>query len=287
MVSEYESRWADIHKGVEEFDDSWGSDGFVADAEGEGCLADAAPAQRVHRHLTQKQRRAKRNNIKNNTYEFPAMPCVARRAHPHRPKLVPPLFPACVAEPVKRKDIPFIKEGTRFPAVEAMWKEATNLQKKNTWLLDTVRPWNKIAAEARARGETIHIGQVFGIMVIKNSELPVGDPKRKYKYRLVFSGDRAVTESWQRALFQDNGSNPASMESGKTIDAHGSLPGHVVQQADAEQAYIQADLQGPVTWVMLPEELWPAEWWIEHSDGTRTPKYDKPVVILKGPIWAP
>ena len=36
---------------------------------------------------------------------------------------------------------------------------------------------------------------------------------------------------------------------------------------------------------MLPEELWPDEWWIEHSDGTRTPKYDKPVVILKKALY--
>ena len=71
------------------------------------------------------------------------------------------------------------------------------------------------------------------------------------------------------------------MGSGKTIDAHGSLPGHVVQQADAEQAYIQADLQGPTTWVMLPEELWPEDWWVVSVDGAETPEYDKSVVILK------
>ena len=122
-------------------------------------------------------------------------------------------------------------------------------------------------------------------MVIKNSELPEGDPKRKYKYRLVFSGDRVVTESWQMALFQDQGSNAASMESGKTIYFYGSLPGHHIEQADAEQAYIQAALQGPTTWVLLPEELWPEEWWHVAPDGTKTPKYDKPVVILKKALY--
>ena len=67
---------------------------------------------------------------------------------------------------------------------------------------------------------------------------------------------------------QDPKANPASMEFGKTIDFHGSLPGTVVEQADAEQAYIQADLKGPTTWVLLPEELWPDDWWVSAGDGT-------------------
>ena len=59
----------------------------------------------------------------------------------------------------------------------------------------------------------------------------------------------------------------------------------LIQQADAEQAYIQADLQGATTWVMLPEELWPEDWWVVSVDGPRTPKYDKPVVILKKALY--
>ena len=69
-----------------------------------------------------------------------------------------------------------------------------------------------MAAEARDRKETIHFGRVFGIMVVKNSELPVDDERRKYKYRLVFQGDRAVDQSWGTALFKDLGSAPASMD---------------------------------------------------------------------------
>ena len=39
-------------------------------------------------------------------------------------------------------------------------------------------------------------------------------------------------------------------------DAFGSLPGHDMQQADAEQAYIQADLEGEESWVHLPPEAY-------------------------------
>ena len=46
------------------------------------------------------------------------------------------------------------------------------------------------------------------------------------------------------------------MEAGKMADAYGSFPGHDMQQADAEQAYIQAYLEGEETWVELPEAAW-------------------------------
>ncbi len=64
-----------------------------------------------------------------------------------------------------------------------------------------------------------------------------------------------IDENWEAALFQDLGSAPASMEASKAADAYGSLPGHDVEQADAEQAYIQSDYPGVPTWVALPPEV--------------------------------
>ena len=50
------------------------------------------------------------------------------------------------------------------------------------------------------------------------------------------------------------------MDAAKAVDAYGLLPGHAVQQSDAEQAYVQALLGGNVeTWVRLPREFWPPE----------------------------
>ena len=40
----------------------------------------------------------------------------------------------------------------------------------------------------------------------------------------------------------------------------GLLPGNKIEQADAMQAYIQAELGGTETWVEIPEEGWPEEW---------------------------
>ena len=78
------------------------------------------------------------------------------------------------------------------------------------------------------------------------------------------------------------GSQPASMDAGRTADCYGMFPGHDVEQADAEQAYIQADLTGTETWVLLPEDAWPDDWW-EYSNSAKSwvPKYNKPVVRLK------
>ena len=60
-------------------------------------------------------------------------------------------------------------------------------------------------------------------------------------------------------------------------DMYACLPGHSSQQADAEQAYVQAELKGNTTWVSIPPEAWPDEWtnkgWI------------RPVVILKYALY--
>jgi hypothetical protein len=81
-----------------------------------------------------------------------------------------------------------------------------------------------------------------------------------------------VDQNWEVALFQDLGSCPATMEAGKAVDAYGCFPGHIVQQSDAEQAYVQADLKGNETWVLLPEDAWPPGW--------KEKGYKRPVVRL-------
>ena len=55
-------------------------------------------------------------------------------------------------------------------------------------------------------------------------------------------------------MFQDLGSSPANMDASRAADCYGCFPGHGIEIADAEQAYIQADLKGTETWVCLPPE---------------------------------
>ena len=50
------------------------------------------------------------------------------------------------------------------------------------------------------------------------------------------------------------------MESSRIVDAYSLLPRHILQQADAAQAYTQAELKGVPTWVELPEDARPEAW---------------------------
>ena len=73
------------------------------------------------------------------------------------------------------------------------------------------------------------------------------DDRKKYKCSVVFQGDYVIDHNWEIAIFQDLGSSFASMEAGKVAYAYGSFSDHGIQQADAEQAYIQAELEGEGT----------------------------------------
>ena len=82
------------------------------------------------------------------------------------------------------------------------------------------------------------------------------------------------------------------MEAGKAADCYGCVPEHDCEQADAEQAYVQAELKGTETWVALPEVAWPDEWFkspkrVSTSSGTGRgePKFNRPVVLLKKALY--
>jgi hypothetical protein len=99
------------------------------------------------------------------------------------------------------------------------------------------------------------MGRIFALCVEKGSELRPCDPARKFNGRVVFQGNNVRDQNWDAAIFQELGSAPASMEASKVADAYGLFPGHMVQQADAVQAYVQAKLTGPAaTWVLLPQD---------------------------------
>ena len=87
-----------------------------------------------------------------------------------------------------------------------------------------------------------------------------GDKNKKFKGRVVFQGNNARDQNWDHAVFQELSSCPATLEASRAADCYGCFDGNDVMQADAEQAYIQAELKGTETWVELPREEWPKEW---------------------------
>ena len=129
------------------------------------------------------------------------------------------LVNACVARPVTKKEL-----YATPAALEARDKEWTKLLDENVFDWDVVREWSDVAAEARRKHKTVHMGLVFGFCVQKNAEL-VDEPPI-YKYRYVFQGNRVMDQNYAAAMFQDLGSSPATMECSKAADFHGCLKGN-------------------------------------------------------------
>ena len=135
-----------------------------------------------------------------------------------------------------------------------MKKEWSGLIDQGVFDLGAVREYDAVAKEAKAKGEEIHMARTHGICVEK-SQLPVGDPKRKFKGRGVLLGNQVKNQSFEAAMFQDLGNSPASFEASRWADFLGCHDGWDVQMADAVQAYIQATLRGTPCWIELPPEL--------------------------------
>jgi hypothetical protein len=101
---------------------------------------------------------------------------------------------------------------------------------------------------------------VFQICVEKDSETEKPEHLRKWKGRVVFRGNDVVGENWDVAMFQELGSAPATMVAAEMCDLYGLIRKHVIENADATQAYAQSLLGGTKTWVSLPREEWPESW---------------------------
>merc|ERR1712235_139892 len=95
------------------------------------------------------------------------------------------------------------------------------------------------------RRKPCHIGLVFGICVEKAYLHKKCDPNfkhRRFKGRYVYQGNNVKDEWHRHAVFQELSCHPASMEAAKCTDAYSCFPGHSGEQDDAEQAFIQADI---------------------------------------------
>ena len=138
-------------------------------------------------------------------------------------------------------------EGVEQFRVEARLRKETLVE------LDTV------SAEARRGGKEIHFGYLIGFMVEKGSEYPDGDIRKQYKYRIVFRGNDVKDQSWEVAMFQEMATTPTTLEASRYADLLSMMPGNIVEGRDVAQAYLQAEMEGPATYVVLPKELWTPE----------------------------
>ena len=78
------------------------------------------------------------------------------------------------------------------------------------------------------------------------------------------------------------------MEAGELVDAYGSYLERDMQQADAEQAYILANLVGEETWVELLEVAWRGtefENIVVNNDASH--KFTRPSAFTEGVLRTP
>ena len=79
----------------------------------------------------------------------------------------------CTARPVDRKEI---SENPK--AREAIQQEGDRFRSRKAWGESNPREWDSVAREAKANGDEVHFGTIYGFVVEKNSDLPKGDSRR-------------------------------------------------------------------------------------------------------------
>jgi hypothetical protein len=69
---------------------------------------------------------------------------------------------------------------------------------------------------------------------------------------VVFLGDQVTNQYFETAAFAGLGNSPATLEGARMADFYGCCRGNSSQQADANQASVQADTRGDPCWISLP-----------------------------------
>ena len=159
-------------------------------------------------------------------------------------------------------------------ATAAMDKEWTKLARHRrpnpkdkgigAWDIESVRNLADVKREARDNGTTIHHGRIAELCTQKNSELPDGHEAKVWKGRSVLLGNHILDEDSKWAVFTELSSSPPTLEACRYLDAISCFPGYQTKIGDANgaycQSYLEADENGIVTWVSLPEHRWPEHW---------------------------
>ena len=93
-------------------------------------------------------------------------------------------------------------------AMKAYWKEWSNLEGKGVYREETLTEWSYVRKEALAKGKEIHLAFFFGVMVQKGAEYPDGDPRKKFKYRVVLRGSDIKGSVFRSGTISRDGHDP-------------------------------------------------------------------------------
>ena len=109
-----------------------------------------------------------------------------------------------------------------------------------------------------AKGEEAHLGFLSGIMVEKDQtslEMIFNDISSTEFFR----GNDAEDQNWDAAMLQEMATAPTTLEASRYSDVLSCFPGNSVEWRDVQQAYLQAEVEGTPTYVVLPPKLWTPE----------------------------
>ena len=156
---------------------------------------------------------------------IPSMPCTTSTTPEHREKnrAVKSCFNAMVTRPVTRKEIM-----NNPKAMEAFMKEWKGLWDQEVFDFTSTRKYDDVVAEAKKKGEKIHMARLHGLIYEKNYQLKEDDPARKFKGRGVLLGDQVKDQNMEAALFQDLGNSPATFDASRCRCYSGIHPSQVV-----------------------------------------------------------
>ena len=92
-------------------------------------------------------------------------------------------------------------------ALQAILEEGEKLLKQGVWDITTVRERRDVTKDA-IRFKKVHFARIFPICSEKGSELPEGDPDRKFKGRCVVQGNDVKDETHTRPYFRNSLRHP-------------------------------------------------------------------------------
>ena len=121
------------------------------------------------------------------------------------------LFVNAVARKVPRNEWPHprrLQGQTAQDALDAEWNRLRdmpwpNKKGKGTWDESKVQSARAVRENAKRNGETVHFCRICELLYEKHSELPEGDPLKKFKGRDVLLGENVKDENFDWAQFGD------------------------------------------------------------------------------------
>ena len=144
-------------------------------------------------------------------------------------------------------------------ALEAIQKESEGLRANQTWEDETACDADELIRQSKVLSKEIKVAELLILCGIKHAELDV--TKQKYKGRIVYRGDKVLTQNGDIVLFTEVSTSPTTMIALNMCLWWGALDGHATSTADAVQAFLQSYLpEDEPTYVILPRQLWLSSW---------------------------